>query len=138
MLLGVKFNNGTTDNMIVFKNGEKYFSCLEESFDKKENGDKAYKFTASKYVSNFSIVKMPELSDYSFSVFFSYDEKGLLAISFEYIEKADNALNQAVLMDSYDFANNISVSNSAFCLNEELYKIYPDTWFFPFLPTIPK
>ena len=124
MLLGVKFNNGTTDNMIVFKNGEKYFSCLEESFDEKENGDKAYKFTASKYVSNFSIVKMPELSDYSFSVFFSYDEKGLLAISFEYIEKAENVSNQAVLMDSYDFANNISVSNSAFGLSEELYKIY--------------
>ncbi len=124
MILDVEFDGVEKDTMIVFKNGERYFSCLLDTYTSTENGGKHYRFSAGKYVSNFSIVKMPEFNDYNFTVEFVYNDNNISEIIFaEYSDDAEFVTNQ-ISIDTYNFANNVSVSNTAFGLNEELYKIY--------------
>ncbi len=124
MLLEVELKNETTDRMLVFRNEDNFFSCFEESAWENQNGDLVYRFTASEYVSKFNVLNMPEYSDYTFSVTFSYDGEKLSDINFAYSESPYSSKIQSVSIQSYDFANNVSVSNSADKLSEELYKIY--------------
>ncbi len=128
MILDVEIENAGKDTMIVFKNGERYFSCFLETLTSNSNKDSFYRFNASKYISKFSIVKMPSLSEYYFDVSFlknaGSDELTVTGINFSAPSYDNFVFNQSVSLDTYNFASNVSISNTAYDLDEELYKIY--------------
>ncbi len=130
MILGVEIKNCSDNTMIVFKNGDKYFSCLLNYYDLSENGDKTYCFTASKCVSQFSIVKIPALENNTFTVNFQYNDDILSEIFFSINENSFQSENDEKIITSnvplytHNFANNFTITNTAFGLDEELYKIY--------------
>lgn len=137
MILDVEIDNGIDEKMIVFKNGKSYFSCLMDGFELKDNGNKIFRFTSSKYVSNFSIVKAPAYNMYDFTVTFEYNGDNISEIDFETENKKAEFIS-----DTYTFANNVNVSNTAFGLNENLYKNYLEEVISgvtpPILPELPK
>lgn len=124
MVLGVDIEGCDSDYMIVFKNGDRYFSCLIESFSNIENKYNSYLFSASKYVSNFNIVKDEELSSFTFKVNFIYNNGSVSDISFveEYV--SNYSYENYVSLKTYNFTNNLNISNTVMGLNEELYKLY--------------
>jgi len=127
MILDVEIENAGKDTMIVFKNGERYFSCFLENFESNSNKDSFYRFSASKYISKFSIVKMSSLDKYYFDVSFIKNADNFVAINeinFSMSGYDDLGINQNVSLDNYNFASDVSISNTAYDLNEELYKIY--------------
>ena len=141
MILDVEIENAGKDTMLVFKNGDNYFSCFLEDFSN-SNGSEIYTFSPSKYISNFSIVKMPELSEFTFSVEFRNENNSLSKIFFEGFESHEAVINQNVSLDSLSYAENVNVSNTVFGLTEELYRIYLDEVISgiksPILPDAPK
>lgn len=123
MILGIEIENVGADTLIVFKNGEHYFSAFLDDFSE-SNKSQIYRFSASKYISNFSIVKMPELSAFTFTVEFIKENDSISKIFFESYENDETVINKNVSLDSFSYAENVTVSNTAFGLTEELYEIY--------------
>ena len=120
MILDVVFDGKINETMIVFKNGERYYSCLLDELTIDDSGVKNYVFTASSYVSNFYIVKMPELDIYNFSVKYSEYSSRYPQITFKF----SDSVSFYVSSETYNNTKNVFVTNSAYGLTEELYDIY--------------
>lgn len=143
MILSVSFDGITPETMIVFKNKNRFFSCLLDTYEKQENGDRIFTFSPTKIVCDFNIVCEPELSDYSFIVTFVGTE-GIPQIKFSYKERGKEAtytLN--VSAHTYNAAKNVTVSNTISSLNDALYKIYVEETsreddFIPEKPNLPQ
>lgn len=124
MILSTSFDGITPETMIIFKNNKRFFSCLLETYEKQENGDRIFTFTPTKIVSDFNVIYEPWLSDYSFIVTFVNTE-GIPQIKFSYKERLKEATYTLNVSEhTYNAAKNVSVTNTISSLNDALYKIY--------------
>ena len=143
MILSVSFDGITPETMIIFKNKNRFFSCLLDTYEKQENGDRIFTFSPTKIVCDFNIVCEPELSDYSFIVTFVGTE-GIPQIKFSYKERGKEATYTInVPKHTYNAAKNVTVSNTISSLNDALYKIYVEETsreddFIPEKPNLPQ
>lgn len=68
-IVDVVITENDLDNMITFRNGDRYYSCCEGGWSSEARG-----FSTHKYVENFCIVKNLEQDNYQFSIY--QDELG--------------------------------------------------------------
>lgn len=64
----VVITRNSFNNMITFKKGERYYSCLQSSLT-----DKAMSFSSHKYVSGFKLVENYDQENYEYTVYFDGD-----------------------------------------------------------------
>ena len=82
----VVVTKNSLDNMITFKKGDKYFSCLmnSQSFDA-ENNTSSMTFSTHKYIDGFGIVKNTDTQNHLFTVHFKGEQVVGIESSMGYI-----------------------------------------------------
>ncbi len=118
MVLKVEIEGVGVEFMLVVKNGDRFYSCLSSGYERYENGIETFYFSASKYVSYFSIVKQPDLEKYFFELNLSDYASEILFKTSEGAYATANPSTFAKIdeMDPQVF--------TAMGLDEKMYKIY--------------
>lgn len=122
MILDVEFENNVDDIMIVFKNGNNFFSCFLVSFEN-NSSKKEYVFSPSKFASNYNVIKNISFENNTFKVVFNNDSEAVSEIFFNEINNSVS-FEGNIPLQTYNYVNNIKVSNTVSSLNSDLYDIY--------------
>lgn len=87
------------NNMITFKKGERYYSCLETS-----SNDNAMSFSSHKYVNGYKVVENEESENYGFTVYLEADR--VIGIRCDRYIEGDTfecSADQITLNDNFSF-----------------------------------